>query len=656
MIRIVTLILALATLLWCGEWDLIRVESCDPQLVKWLDKNGIVINEISPNYTIAEVRKTQYPLVIQTGIPFQVLQTDIDDIYRSNFLKRSGKSYYLTYQEYCDSMIKIVQYHPEICHLETLGYSHQNRLLLAMKLSDNPDKNESEPEVIFEANMHGNEKITFAVNFCLLNYLVENYPTDTLVKHFIENREIWIIPMVNPDGYVASSRYNARRVDLNRNWGWAWGNEYGCGSDFFSEYESWKLVEFYWSHPAVIYASYHSGTLYLSEPWAYIMEMVPPERYIIQHLSRGYSSFTGYPWGGSMYQIYGCSKDHGYGVYGEPGWAIEICRIKTPPPESIDAIFNGRERAAMFYLLRKAGQGIHGRIIDSITQQPLRALIYVTKDTLTWHSYSCGINGDFHRFYIPGTYNIEILSPGYDPKTLTGVVVPSSPDSMVWLDIKLHPNPNLPVYATGMRGTKWINQSNHTYPTKSLGPHDGEAFQLDSDKWIVLEFDSPIQNGPGNDVTVYRSSGTGSAVVKVSNNWRGPWNYLGIANSPQSSFDLGSVGLDSARYVRVEAQSTFNLDAVEGTRGPSISDLKRVPSMEWFKVWPRITTTNSVLNISISQNRARLRIFDSLGRVVKRIEIRRGNTQLKLRNLSSGVYFINLEGSKSTISFVLIKE
>ena len=639
--------------------DLVRIDISHRDQIKELDRLGIVINQVSEDHVVAEIEPQMYPVVKGRGYTISLLQENISDVYLKNSRSTAERSVYLTYEQIRDSMVTLATNYG-ICHLETLGVSHNSRFLLAMKISDNADIDESEPALYFEGNIHGNEKIAWGVNFCMLSYLAANYPSDTLVQRLVDTREIWIAPLVNPDGYVNNSRYNGRGVDLNRNWGWMWGNEYGCGSDFLSENEAWKFMEHFWRHPFVTYASYHSGTKYISEPWSYTTYLQPPEQNLIQHLSQGYASFTGYPHGqGSigMYPINGCTKDYDYGCGGEIGWSVEVCYIKTPPPESIDVIFD-RDRPAMLWLMHKVGQGIHGQITDSLTGEPLHALIIV--DTSHWHSYSCSVNGDFHRFYLPGTYDVSVLCPGYDPKTITNVVVPANtPDSSVYLDIELNPNTNLPIYATRMIGSRYVSTySNMTYPVWALGTHDGQAYRLDVNKWIVLAFDFPIRDGTGDDMVVYRSSGSGTAIVQVSNDWRGSWQTVGTAGSAMSEFDIASAGFDSVMYVRLQAQSQFMLDAVEAVQiipGIEESDQVQVTDVNMY-IWPTVFSPTSSLNILNPGTRPiHAAVYNSLGQEIETILVQPGKSVFDASRFAAGIYFIRTQGSKLAHTFIMLK-
>ncbi len=636
--------------------DLVKID-VPKHAVKDLDRIGVIINQVQNNSIIAEIDENMYSQIENRGYKITVLQKNIDKVYLHNFLDISDRGQYLTYDQFRDSMISMATIHSSICQLDTLGYSHQNRLLLVMKISDNASIDENEPAIHLEGNIHGDEKIGWAVNFNMIPYLLSNYGSDTTVQRLVNNREIWIAPLVNPDGYVNSSRYNARTVDLNRNWGWMWGNESACGSDFFSENESWKFQEYFWRQPFVIYGSYHAGTKYISEPWSYTDDLAPPEQNLIRHLSQGYAAFTAYPYGqGSigMYPINGATKDYDYGCCGEMAWSIEVCFQKTPSADSIDPIFN-RDRPAMMYLMHKAGQGIHGSVSDIVTGDPLYALIKV--GPANWYSYSCPNNGDFHRFYLPGTYTVTAIAPGYDPVVINNVVVPSgTPDSSVTLNIQMSPNPNLPIYATRVIGTRYLSVVNLTYPVSALGPQDSQSYQLDGTKWIVLGFDFPIRNGPGNDFSVYRSSGTGSALVRLSNNWRGPWQTVGTASSPVSSFDISSAGFDSVAYIRLEASSTFMLDAIEAVQIIPGAEENGSIAANRIRFSPTVVGTKRIISVNNIYDRpVKLTLYNVIGQKQANFLIGQGVNKLDLHGLPAGIYFMRDEISQIGGQIVIAK-
>lgn len=654
----IVMIMCMLAALSTPHLDLVSIDVRSSADVQELDALGVIINQVYRDHVVAEIEHGLYAEVESRGYVPVLLQQNIDEVYLRNFQTRSDRSQYLTYEQIRDSLITLAT-NFEICHLETLGLSHGNRLLLAMRISDNADIDETEPALHLEGNIHGNEKIAWAVNFLMISYLAQEYDNDPAVQELVDNREIWIAPLVNPDGYVNSSRYNGRGVDLNRNWGWMWGDAYNCGSDFMSENEAWYFGEHFWRHPFVMYASYHAGTIYISEPWSYTTYLQPPEQNLIHHLSAGYASNTGYPYGqGSigMYPISGCTKDYDYGCGGEIGWSIEVCYQKTPHPDSIDVIFE-RDKPSMLWLMHKAEQGIHGIVTDSLGSDPLRAIILVGPNN--WHSYACPVNGDFHRFYLPGTYDVTVMAPGYDSKTFDDVVVPSgTPDSAVYIDVGLVPNPDMPLYATRVMGTRYVSTSgNMTYPVWALFPHDGQSYQLDNGKWIVLAFDNPIRDGEGDDLTVYSTSGSGAATVRVSNDWRFSWQTVGTATGLESSFDLTATGLDSACYVRFDATGQFMLDAVEAPQVTGIAEWSQDQQLlNVVSFRPTIVSSQSALTVNNHDSQPHvLDVYNTVGQRIRELLVPVGFSEISCTDMSAGVYFFTDTRTQRTQRIVVLK-
>jgi hypothetical protein len=182
-----------------------------------------------------------------------------------------------------------------------------------------------------------------------------------------------------------------------------------------------------------------------------------------------------------------------------------------------------------------------------------------------------------------------------------------------------------------------------TYPTKAIGPHDGDAYRLDGNKWIVLGFDFPIRNCSGVDFTVFRSSGSGSASVYVSNDWWGPWQSVGTANNAITEFDIASVGMDSVRYVRLFAGSQFMLDAIEamqvipGTEESISSSVNEVV----FEAYPTITRSGTMMTITNRHaHPLYITIYNVVGQEISHYDIPVGISTLAFSKMAAGVYYI----------------
>lgn len=112
-----------------------------------------------------------------------------------------------------------------------IGQSVQGRDITAWRLG-NP---KSKKKVLLLAAMHGNERGAVKT----LRALRDGRP--------IEGADIWVVPVVNPDGYAKNTRQNARKVDLNRNFSKSWkkaGGATNSGTKAFSEPESRAVRDF----------------------------------------------------------------------------------------------------------------------------------------------------------------------------------------------------------------------------------------------------------------------------------------------------------------------------------------------------------------------------------------------------------------------------
>ncbi len=649
--------------------DLILVKGAGISEASALEEHGLVINRMRPDGIEAEANARQQDHLRALGWTVRTITPEIDEVYRMNSLSVAEDAWYMPYTDFRDTMITIAQNNSSFIKLETLGMSVSNRLLLAMKFSDNPEQNENEPEVHFEANIHGDEKITWGVLMELVKYLASGYGSDTLVTRLVNEREIWLLPMVNPDGYETPTRYNGNGVDLNRNWGWMWGGGISpAGSAPMSEPESRAQLGHIMRHPFVTYVSYHSGTEFISHPWSYTYARYNtiPELTLINWLSARYDHYTHYNFGqgaDSMYSINGSTKDFNYGYDGSMGWSIEVHNIKTPPASEIVPTFN-ENRPAILEFCHHAGKGIHGKVTDAATGRPVHALVFV--DPADWHSYTDAETGDFHRFYLPGTYDLTFRAPGYVETTISDVTVPSSGDSAITVNVRLVADSTAPLFGFRVMYCYYIRSpsANRTYPVRALGPHDSDHYQLDSNKYICIDMDRPIRNLAGDDFVVYRAGGDGTATVKGALTWDGTWTSIGTANSDDTSFDLDAVGLDSIRFVRIEASSTFNLDAVEGANYTGISSrpesvlpvplvlsVRQNPSRGWVALGLSRPPTAS----------ARILIHDLSGRIVRRLP---ASAQSVLwdrigddgRLLPAGVYFALIENRDASPVRIVLAE
>ena len=99
----------------------------------------------------------------------------------------------------------------------SLGKTHEDKDIWAIKISDNPENDELEPEVKYIANMHGDEIVGRELMVLLIREIALGYRIlDPKIVNLVNNLEIFIVPSMNPDGADYARRGNSRWVDLNR--------------------------------------------------------------------------------------------------------------------------------------------------------------------------------------------------------------------------------------------------------------------------------------------------------------------------------------------------------------------------------------------------------------------------------------------------------
>ena len=158
---------------------------------------------------------------------------------------------YYTYNEVVQKLDSMkLQYPNLITAKQSLGLTYENRNVWYVKISDNPSVNESSTEVAiyYDALHHAREPQAMACTIYYMYWLLENYGINPEATYLVNNREIFFVPVVNPDGYVynqttnpnggGSWRKNRRinsggctGVDLNRNYPYGWGYDSGSSND-----------------------------------------------------------------------------------------------------------------------------------------------------------------------------------------------------------------------------------------------------------------------------------------------------------------------------------------------------------------------------------------------------------------------------------------
>lgn len=218
--------------------------------------------------------------------------------------------------------------------------TYEGRSIYWVKISDNPEVDEAEPEILFTAIHHAREPASMQQLIYYMWYLLENYQTDNEIKAIVDNTEQYFIPIVNPDGYHYNEttdpngggmwRKNRRPttngnfgVDNNRNYGYHFGEsgvsgpngETYPGTTPFSEVENQATKWFTEQHHFEMAINNHTYSGLLLYPFGYASNIPTPDNAIYEAISSQMVAKNGYTneLSSELYPAAGDSDDWMYG-------------------------------------------------------------------------------------------------------------------------------------------------------------------------------------------------------------------------------------------------------------------------------------------------------------------------------------------------------
>lgn len=235
----------------------------NPAQFKILQQKGIALDEIAErnfNYIVGDFSATEISIIKETKMPIEIITEDL----AADFVKRNatvkpqdlaeartggnptGFNYgtmggYLTFDEMVAELDQMKSLYPNLITTKaSIGTSIEGRTIWMIKISDNPDTEEgSEEGVIYTALHHAREPMSMMNLIYYMWYILGAYNSNPEMACMINNRELYFVPCVNPDGYVYNQttnpsgggfwRKNRKNngdgtfgVDLNRNYEFQW--------------------------------------------------------------------------------------------------------------------------------------------------------------------------------------------------------------------------------------------------------------------------------------------------------------------------------------------------------------------------------------------------------------------------------------------------
>ena len=351
---------------------------------------------------------------------------------------------YHTHETVTSELQELADRYPQIAKLYSIGKSVENRDLWVIKISDNVDQDEPEPEVKYVSTMHGDEVVGQEMMIYLVRHLLENYGKESWITQLVNDLEIWIMPNMNPDGTYYKRRYNAKWIDLNRNFP---DVEDDISNDPTGRAQETQLMmKFTAAHNFCISINFHGGAVVANYAWD-TMPGDAPDVKLIKHLALGYSqrnapmySSTSFPQGITngydWYEVDGGMQDWNYNWHNDLELTLELSQRKWPDASTLPQYWEDN-RESLLWFLGQSRRGINGVVIDALTKKPVMAQVNVVE--IGKPIIASQLHGDYHRVLMPGSYTLKITAPGYQTATYSNVVVTDNETKPTVLNVELQP-------------------------------------------------------------------------------------------------------------------------------------------------------------------------------------------------------------------------
>jgi len=246
-------------------------------------------------------------------------KTPIDEFIALDALKYQSAAF-LRYNQVHATLQQLAREHSDVASLISMGKSVQGRELWTLRINTTEKGTQPSKKIgsVFIGTIHAREHLATTVALELAVWLCINKKT---IHPLISQRDIYITPLINPDGsdydltgnpyryFRKNMRVNYDKkigVDLNRNFGYGWGgrgssnitgSETYRGPYAFSEPESCALKNFLESKRNVkTFVSYHSYGELILYPWGNTHQPIenPRDRKLHEEIAVEMARITGY--------------------------------------------------------------------------------------------------------------------------------------------------------------------------------------------------------------------------------------------------------------------------------------------------------------------------------------------------------------------------
>ncbi len=271
---------------------------------------------------------------------------------------------YPTSAQVAEKIRAIVAKNPKIMKLVPIGKSVKGKDLLFVKISDNVEVDEVEPEFKYISSMHGDEITGRELTTMLLEEIGQKYGKDAEITELVNNTELYIMPSMNPDGSDMKQRANAKYTDLNRNFPDIISDSQSSAAG--RQIETQAVMAFQETRQFSLSANFHGGTIVANYPWDSKYDLFPLDGFV-KELSQGYSDLNpdmkssdefpgGITNGAAWYVVRGGMQDWSYVWFNDLQITVELSHQKWPSYSEIPSFYKNN-RDSMVYFMKQVHRG-----------------------------------------------------------------------------------------------------------------------------------------------------------------------------------------------------------------------------------------------------------------------------------------------------------
>jgi len=480
---------------------------------------------------------------------------------------------YPSYDQIAQTLLDWQASHPAIAQRFDLGASSTNKRIYAIKITDNIAVEEDEPEFRYISTMHGDEVTGVVMCLNLIEWLLTGYGSDPRATNLVDNVEIWIVPCMNPYGYINNTRVNAQGVDLNRNFPeWVNGDPNTTAG---RAPETATIMNWCFGQSFTLSANFHGGALVMNYPFDNdglgSVFSPSPDQDLFVMISEEYSEdnlpmwnsssyYHGITNGAAWYSIDGGLQDWSYRYMGDNDVTIEL-GPKSPSYSQMPTYWSQNQESMISYM-EQCLIGVRGVVTDRTTGAPLAATVAVlgrNHDVFTDPDV-----GDYQRMLLPGSYELRVQASGYDAQA---VPVTVRPGDAVRADVAMaappavtYPNGGETLPADSSVDITWTGHPTTQFQVQ-WAPNDGETqtvVQGFEDTTLPPEFTSGGSQ-PWTTTTSSVHSGSRSARAGAISHDQTSWMIRFVSGgtisfwyrvSSESGGDYFNFYIDGVRYIR----------------------------------------------------------------------------------------------------------